>query len=208
LAFGARKATVVGTEEDDTRGGRKYSTPGGTVAGLRDLSDSLAGLNIDGAQNALTGIGWIAGEGTAHVAVAGLILHVGASENAVFVIRLHLIQLGHDVIQLGDGVPGRGIAIGSAIQPGAGQRVLVGRFSMLGTTIQGWEELSGAVVRNDCRADVAQLLQGDSEAEICIGVARVAGDGPLLCLDGIRYAANLEAGEAKIVLDDGIGRLQ
>jgi hypothetical protein len=30
----------------------------------------------------------------------------------------------------------------------------------------------------------------------------------LQCRDGIRYAADLEAGEAKIVLDDGIGRLQ
>ncbi len=45
------------------------------------------------------------------------------------------------------------------------------------------------------------------EAEIRIGVARVAGDGPLQCRDGIRYAADFEAGEAKIVLDDGIGRL-
>ena len=72
---------------------------------------------------------------------------------------------------------------------------------------QGWEQLGGAVVRSDCPADIAQLLQGNSQAEICIGVARVAGDGPLECRDGIRYAADLEAGEAEIMLDDGIGRL-
>ena len=60
----------------------------------------------------------------------------------------------------------------------------------------------------DCAADVAQLLQGDSQAEICIGVARVAGEGLLECRDGIRYPADLEAGEAEIVLDDGIGRLE
>ena len=43
---------------------------------------------------------------------------------------------------------------------------------------------------------------------MCIGVARVAGDGPLQCGDGIRNAANLEAGEAEIVMDHGIERLQ
>ena len=64
------------------------------------------------------------------------------------------------------------------------------------------------MIRNDCPADVAQLLQGDSQAEICIGVVRVAGDGSLECRDGIRYSADLEAGEAEIVLDDGIGRLE
>jgi hypothetical protein len=37
---------------------------------------------------------------------------------------------------------------------------------------------------------------------------RVAGDGPLQCRDRIRYAANLEAREAEIVLDDRIERLQ
>ena len=73
---------------------------------------------------------------------------------------------------------------------------------------QGWEQLRGAVVRSECPANVAQLLQGDSQAKMCIGVARVDGDGPLQCRDGIRYAADLEAGEAEIVLDDGIGRLQ
>ena len=72
---------------------------------------------------------------------------------------------------------------------------------------QGWLQLSRAVVRRDCPADVAQLLQGDSQAEICIAVGRIASDGSLQCRDGIRYAANLEAGEAEIVLDDWIGRL-
>jgi hypothetical protein len=43
---------------------------------------------------------------------------------------------------------------------------------------------------------------------MCIGITWVAGDGPLQRRDGIRYAADLEAGEAEIVLDDGIGRLQ
>ena len=73
---------------------------------------------------------------------------------------------------------------------------------------QGRKELSGAVVRHDGLADVAQLLQSDSQAEICIAVARVAGDRPLQCRDGIRYPADLEAGEAEIMMDDGIGRLQ
>ena len=91
------------------------------------------------------------------------------------------------------------VAMAQCVDQGAGAEPRLG---------QGWEQLSGAVVRNDCPADVAQLLQGDSQAEICIGVARVAGDGPLQCRDGIRYAADLEAGEAEIVLDDGIGRLQ
>jgi hypothetical protein len=43
---------------------------------------------------------------------------------------------------------------------------------------------------------------------MCIGVARVAGDGSLECLDGIRYAADLEAGEAEVVLDERIGWLE
>jgi len=73
---------------------------------------------------------------------------------------------------------------------------------------QGWEQLSGAVVRSDCPADVAQLFQCDSQAEICITAARVASDGQLQCRDGIWYAANLEAGEAEIVLNDCIVRLQ
>jgi hypothetical protein len=57
-------------------------------------------------------------------------------------------------------------------------------------------------------ADVAQLLQGDSQAEICIGVARVAGNGSLQCCDGILCASDFQAGETEIVLDDGIGRLE
>jgi hypothetical protein len=73
---------------------------------------------------------------------------------------------------------------------------------------QGWEQLSGAVVCDDCLSDIAQLLQGNSQAEICIAIPRVAGDGPLQCRDGIRYAADFEAGEAEIVLDGGIERLQ
>jgi hypothetical protein len=73
---------------------------------------------------------------------------------------------------------------------------------------QGWEQLGGAVVRSECPADVAELLQGDAQAEMCIGITRLDGDGPLQCRDGIRYAIDLEAGEAEIVLDDGIGRLQ
>ena len=64
------------------------------------------------------------------------------------------------------------------------------------------------MVHNDCPTDVARLLQGDPKAEICVGVARVAGDGPLQCHDGVRYTPDLEAGEPEIVLDDGIERLQ
>ena len=91
------------------------------------------------------------------------------------------------------------VAMAQRIEQGAGAEP---RLS------QGWEQFRGAVVRNDRPADVAHLLQGDSQAEMCIGIARVAGDGPLQYRDGIRYAADLEAGEAEIVLDDGIGRLQ
>ena len=69
------------------------------------------------------------------------------------------------------------------------------------------QQLGGAVVGHDGRAEIAQLLEGDSQAEIGIRVARVAGDSPLKCGDGLRQAADLEAGQAKIVLDDGIGRL-
>ena len=54
---------------------------------------------------------------------------------------------------------------------------------------QGWKQLSGVVVRSERAANVAQFLQGDSQAEMCIGVTRVAGDGPLQCRDSIRYAA-------------------
>jgi hypothetical protein len=36
----------------------------------------------------------------------------------------------------------------------------------------------------------------------------VAGDSLLQCCDRIRYLADLEAGKAEIVLDDGIGWLQ
>jgi hypothetical protein len=90
-------------------------------------------------------------------------------------------------------------AIAQGVEQGTGAEPCLG---------QGWEQLSGAVVRSDCPADVAQHLQRDSQAEIRIGVARVAGDGPFECRDGIRYAADLKAGEAEIVLDDRIGWLQ
>jgi hypothetical protein len=73
---------------------------------------------------------------------------------------------------------------------------------------QGWKQLRGVVVCSKSTADVAQLLEGDSQTEIGIAVTRVTGDSPLECGDGIRYAANLKAGEAEIVLDEGIGWLQ
>src|SRR5579864_982789 len=69
---------------------------------------------------------------------------------------------------------------------------------------QGWKQLGGAVVRNNCRAQVALLLQGDSQAEMCITVARVDVDGPLQSCDGVRHAADLKTSEAEIVLDSGI----
>ena len=56
---------------------------------------------------------------------------------------------------------------------------------------QRWEQFRGALIRSDRLVDIAQLLQGDSQAEICIAVARVAGDGALECRDGIRYTADL-----------------
>ena len=39
-------------------------------------------------------------------------------------------------------------------------------------------------------------------------ISRVDGDGLLQGRDGIRYVSNLEAGEAEIVLNDGIKRLK
>ena len=41
---------------------------------------------------------------------------------------------------------------------------------------------------------------------MCVGPARVGGDGPLQRRDGLRQASSLQAGEAEIVLDDRIGR--
>jgi hypothetical protein len=55
---------------------------------------------------------------------------------------------------------------------------------------------------------VALLLERDSQAEICIGVARVSRDCSLQGRNGIRHAADLEAGQAEIVMDDGIRGLQ
>ncbi|HXC42809.1 MAG TPA: hypothetical protein VNY51_04700 [Candidatus Dormibacteraeota bacterium] len=66
---------------------------------------------------------------------------------------------------------------------------------------QGREQLSGTIVGSDCSADVPQLFKGDSQAEICISVARVASDRALQCGDRIRYAADLQAGEAEVVLN-------
>ena len=43
---------------------------------------------------------------------------------------------------------------------------------------------------------------------MCICVTRAADDGWLQCRDCIRYAADLEAGEAEVVVDNGIERLQ
>src|SRR5580658_540797 len=75
------------------------------------------------------------------------------------------------------------VAMAQRIEQGAGAEP---RLS------QGWEQFSGAPVRSDCPADVAQLLESDSQAEIRIAIARVAGDRLLQCGDSLRYAANLE----------------
>src|ERR1035441_8437434 len=66
---------------------------------------------------------------------------------------------------------------------------------------QSWDQLSGMVIRNDCSADIAQLLQGNSHAEICIAIAGIAVYSPLQCGDGVWYTANLKVGQAEIVLD-------
>lgn len=71
-----------------------------------------------------------------------------------------------------------------------------------------WKKFSGAVVSDDCPADVAQFLQCNSHAEICIAVARVAGNGLLQCCNGIRYAPDFEASETEIVLDYRIERFE
>ncbi len=73
---------------------------------------------------------------------------------------------------------------------------------------QGWKQLCGTVIRCDRLAHVAQLLEGDSQAKMCIRVTRLIGNGQLQCRDGIRYTADLEAGETEIVLDRRIGWLQ
>jgi len=61
---------------------------------------------------------------------------------------------------------------------------------------------------DDGPTDVAQLLQCDPQAKMGIGEARLSGDGLPQCRDGVRYEADFEAGEAEIVLDDGVGWLQ
>ena len=73
---------------------------------------------------------------------------------------------------------------------------------------QGWQQLGGAIVGNNCTADVAQFLQRDAQSEIRIGIVRIGHDRPLKRGDGLRYAADLEASEAEIVMDDGIRWLQ
>src|SRR5579862_804746 len=72
---------------------------------------------------------------------------------------------------------------------------------------QGWEQSCGAVVRSQCPRNVAQLFEGNSQAEMGIGVARFDSDRAVQCRDGIRQSTGLEAGEAEIVLNKGIGWL-
>jgi hypothetical protein len=72
---------------------------------------------------------------------------------------------------------------------------------------QRWQQLGGTVVGQECRAEIAQLFQGDSHAEVGVRVTWVADDSALECSDRIRHRADLQSGEAKIVLDYGVGRL-
>ena len=53
-------------------------------------------------------------------------------------------------------------------------------------------------------ADVTQLLQRDPQAEVCVRVARVDGNGLLKCGDGVRFAASLEASQAEIMMNGGV----
>ncbi len=69
-------------------------------------------------------------------------------------------------------------------------------------------ELGGAVVGQHRRAEIAKRFQGNSHAEISVGVARVAGDGALKCAYRVCNATDLEQSEAEVVLDEGVGRLE
>src|SRR5437763_15447573 len=79
------------------------------------------------------------------------------------------------------------VAMAECVDQGAGAEPRLG---------QGWLQLSGAVVGSDSPSDVALLLQGDSQAEIFVCITRIAGNRPLQGRDAIRYAADLQAGEA------------
>ncbi len=91
------------------------------------------------------------------------------------------------------------VAMAERVDQGAGAEPDLG---------QRGENLGGTVIGHDGPADVAPLLQGNSQAEMGIGIARLAGHCPLQGGDGVGQAADLEAGQAEIVQDAGIGWLQ
>ena len=91
------------------------------------------------------------------------------------------------------------VAMAQRVYQGAGAEPRLG---------QRRQQLGGTVVGQDCPTEIAQLLQGDPHAEVCVRVTRVAGDGALKCGDGVRHAADLQVGQAKVVLDYRVGRLQ
>src|SRR5690349_11770102 len=64
------------------------------------------------------------------------------------------------------------------------------------------------MVCGDCFADVARFFECDAQAKVRIAVAWVSVHGPLQSLDGVLGPAGLKAGEAKIMLDYGIRRLE
>ena len=71
-----------------------------------------------------------------------------------------------------------------------------------------WQQPRRVPVRRDGCADVPHLLQGDAKTKICIGIARVDGDGLLERPDRLRQSPRFETSQSEIVLQAGTLRLQ
>src|SRR5271170_3299364 len=121
LRVRSRERSVVSPVKDHTARGAEHAAEGVSRPGLGQLPRGLAGLDVEGAQNSPARIGWIRTVGAAHVAVTQLKWHVGAREDAAFVVGLH-------VVKRGERIPGRRIPVGSAVQPGANPVALMRRL--------------------------------------------------------------------------------
>src|SRR5262245_66129829 len=91
-----QRAAVLAEDHDPARRAER-SSPRIDGAGLRQLPDDTAGLDVDRAQDPL---GWFVGrlfERTAHEALAGLPLHRQPREHAALVVGLHVVQAGRRI---------------------------------------------------------------------------------------------------------------
>ena len=69
-------------------------------------------------------------------------------------------------------------------------------------------KLGRAIVGANRAAEIAELLERDPQAEVGVGVTRLARDGETERADRLFEAARLEQGEAEVVLDQGVQGLQ